>query len=862
MADLAATYTVTATDDLGCVGSSSFNTATELVINGDFEAGNTGFTTPLTNGNQYTYVTDNPSVNDELNPEGLYGVGTSGRNYHSDFWGVDHTTGTGNFMIVNGFPGSPQPIVWQETVTVSPNTDYYFSAWAISLNNAGNYAKLRFSINGVQIGFQAQLTAGTKSDDNPWKPQDRFYGRWNSGTSTTAVISIVDLQTATSGNDFGLDDISFGTLAPAPVTVSPSADSELCEDETIYLYANPEYGRAPIVFDWTGPNGFTSTDENPVIPNATSDNSGTYTVKATDDFGCETSAKSVNVTIYPKVITDAGADQFVCSDAPTVTLDGTISGGITTGVWSGGNGTFSPNPQTLNASYTPSTDEINAGTVTLTLTSDQPAGACPAVSDDMTITIGQTPTLSFTASEPLCNGGSDGSVSATVTGGQSPYTYLWSDGQTTATATGLSAGTYSLTVTEANGCSATKSIELDEPEPLVVNDPTFVAPTCYGASDGQATVSASGGTLPYEYYWDAAAGSQTTATATGLSAGTYTVTVVSAGRVCSATAVAVTVPEPDAPTLSCPQNIRVYVDEWEMYASNVTVPAPSYDANCETIEYEMTGATTGSGSGLVPSPSNFYLGTTTITYTATNLKNETVECSFSVLVTVIPPEITCSNPVAVGTDADVCTAAVNVYLPQVDAGRGITWTWAMTGATEDSGSGTIPSPYTFNKGITTISWTATNQGGSATCTQTITVTDKQDPEIVTPYPLEVCVENIETYNTTSQVLPDYYTFQNGNTLLDISISDNCPLSDCTPLIEWRIVFSDGTKFPVNGYFSGQPSTFSNNGATSFRFPGDQNQQNNLVHTVYYRVTDCNNNTSDEVSTTVTVSPRPAINSSN
>jgi hypothetical protein len=131
--------------------------------------------------------------------------------------------------------------------------------------------------------------------------------------------------------------------------------------------------------------------------------------------------------------------------------------------------------------------------------------------------------LTITGEDPSCFGGNDGEASVSVNGGTAPYTYLWSDGQTTATATGLTAGTYTVTVTDANDCSVSESITLTEPTELLAE---VVAGSidCFGESDATATVTASGGTPPYTYLWDDPA-SQTTATATGLPAGTYQVTV-------------------------------------------------------------------------------------------------------------------------------------------------------------------------------------------------------------------------------------------------------------------------------------------------------------------------------------------------
>jgi subtilisin-like proprotein convertase family protein len=214
--DIARNYSVSVTNTDGCVGTNSINVAQELVINGDFEAGNTGFLT------DYQFVTDNPAVNNELYPEGTYAVDSNAQRYHNLFYGRDHTKplNNGKFMMINGFPGSSTAVIWEQTVAVEPNTDYYYSAWAMNLN-PGSPAQLRFEVNGVQIGTTADLkNADRPSSDaqvnlNNWI---RFYyggyGAWKSGTNTTAVIRIIDLNPEAGGNDFGLDDISFATLSP------------------------------------------------------------------------------------------------------------------------------------------------------------------------------------------------------------------------------------------------------------------------------------------------------------------------------------------------------------------------------------------------------------------------------------------------------------------------------------------------------------------------------------------------------------------------------------------------------------------------------------------------------------------------
>lgn len=157
------------------------------------------------------------------------------------------------------------------------------------------------------------------------------------------------------------------------------------------------------------------------------------------------------------------------------------------------------------------------------------------------------PQLVLTAivdSLPKCNGSANGGASVSVAGGTPPFTYLWSNSATTASISGLSGGTYTVTVTDALNVTDTASVNITQPTIL---NPSISASTnvsCNGASDGTATISATGGTLPYSYFWNSAAGSQTTATATSLGAGLYGV-VVSDANGCTRSS-SVTITEPTA----------------------------------------------------------------------------------------------------------------------------------------------------------------------------------------------------------------------------------------------------------------------------------------------------------------------------
>lgn len=224
-----ATPFATTTYYLSCFYESNLN----LVSNGDFENGNSGF------GSQYIYGGTTPNA---LWDEGKYSVVTSASHVHSNFPLLyDHTYGNGNgkYMAVNG-AGTANTVVWEQTVShIQPHTDYIFYTWVLTIigNTVDEIAKLQFSINSNLLGqvFQAPFPASSG-----WQ---QFYTVWNSGVNTSAVIRIINQNTVTSGNDFGLDDIYFAPVVPATDSVTiyvsgPTYSEEevtICADDTFYF---------------------------------------------------------------------------------------------------------------------------------------------------------------------------------------------------------------------------------------------------------------------------------------------------------------------------------------------------------------------------------------------------------------------------------------------------------------------------------------------------------------------------------------------------------------------------------------------------------------------------------------------------
>ena len=180
--------------------------AQNILVNGDFSAGNSGFTS------DYTYY----SSGYNLQNSGVYIVSNNAHTYHNDFFNLyDHTSGnsSGKYFAANGDGFSHSGYrVWSETVTVQPHSYYDFTFWGTHLSNGGgnigNFrSKLRAKINDTQVGndFVPTFTSGQGN----WTQFPTY--RWYSGNLTQATITIYDVCSFPSnlGDDFGLDDIVF-----------------------------------------------------------------------------------------------------------------------------------------------------------------------------------------------------------------------------------------------------------------------------------------------------------------------------------------------------------------------------------------------------------------------------------------------------------------------------------------------------------------------------------------------------------------------------------------------------------------------------------------------------------------------------
>lgn len=267
-----------------------------LITNGNFSSGNTGFTS------NYTYTTN-------LWPEATYYIGANPSTYHANFAPcTDHTTGTGNMMVVNG-AGVANVTIWQQTVTVTPNTDYMFSCWLTSVTPT-NPAQLQFFVNGNQIGQVFQATAINCN----W---NMFYNVWNSGTNTTAIISIKNQNTILSGNDYAIDDLYFAkyyTVFDSAKIVVLKPQLQISNDDTIC-----EGNSANLVV--SGANSYLwNTGQNTAGISVSPTINSTYTVIGSDIHGCVADT-FVNVYLFESPQLSFSLDPYPAKGCAPLTVD-------------------------------------------------------------------------------------------------------------------------------------------------------------------------------------------------------------------------------------------------------------------------------------------------------------------------------------------------------------------------------------------------------------------------------------------------------------------------------------------------------------------------------------------------------------
>lgn len=452
------TYTLTA---------EVFDPTSNSIINGDFSAGDSDFTTDYVPGTGGAFGT--------LSNEGQYAISTNSSLTHTNFGNCPDHTGGGNMMVVNG-SAIPNERVWCQTVPVMANSTYAFNAWLQSVN-PDNPAQLQFSVNGELLGNTFQAT----SSNCQWR---EFTETWSSGGAVSAEICIVNQNTQPSGNDFAIDDIFFGevctqtdevTLTEVFLEADAVPDADLLCDGfggiSAVLDGTNSSGGPNTSYQWTTADGNIVSGANTTTP--TVDAPGSYVLTATYNDGVTFCTDQVTVTVNPNSGNVPTADAVIL--APISCFSGTGILGV--GSSSSGNDFIydwsTSDGNIVSGAFDAEVFVDQTGTYQVMVTNT--ISGCSETATVMITDEREDPTVSIAAPATLnCDNPTvelDGSGSDSGT--DFSATWTTADGNIVSGGNTLSPtvdadGTYELTVmNDQTGCTATRTVMVTTNMPML-----------------------------------------------------------------------------------------------------------------------------------------------------------------------------------------------------------------------------------------------------------------------------------------------------------------------------------------------------------------------------------------------------------
>ncbi len=615
--------------------------------------------------------------------------------------------------------------------TVSSGTGPFTYAWtgpngftaatsSVSVTNAGTYAVTVTDSNGCTGNGSGVLTINAKpvvTVNSGAVPQGSaltmtatvgsgaapYSYAWSGPagfSATTASISVTNAGnysvTVTDANGCTGTGSGVLTVNPKPsVTVNNGAT---CAGGSQMLTASVSSGTAPFTYVWSGPAGFTATTAS-ISPT----NAGTYSVTVTD-ANTYTATSSGVLTVYPKPVVSVNSGATCAGSALTLAATVTSGTGPFSYAWTGPNGF---------TAATSSVSVTNAGTYAVTVTDSH---GCTGNGSGV-LTVNAKPVV--TVNSGAVPQGSALTMTATVGSGAAPYSYVWSGpagfSATTASISVTNGGTYSVTVTDGNGCTGTGTgvLTVNAVPTVTVNGVTVNSGAVCSGSAFTFTAAASSGTAPFTYAWTGPAGfTGTTASISATNAGIYSVTATDAhGYTATGSGILTVNPKP-------------------VVVVNSATACSGSAATLTATATNVTGALTYAWTG----PSSFTASTASIsvtnpgTYTVTVTSASGCAGTGSGVLTVNP------KPVVVVNSATVCSGSAATLTATVTNVTGAL-TYAWTG----------PSSFTAS----TASISVTNAG-----TYTVTVTSASGctgtgAGVLTVNPKPVVVVNSATVSTGS-----------------------------------------------------------------------------------------------------------------
>ncbi len=445
---------------------------------------------PLEVTSSFTAVSCNGGDDGTIEGIGSGGIPFSDGTYKY-FWTI---TGAGQDSLVTGVEAGTYELSVRDSNNCTVEVDITVTEPdAITLNSSANDA----TCNGGSDGNATVIpSGGTPNYTYLW--DDMQTGSTAIGlNSGQYFVTVTDMNMCTAVSSTIVDE-------PDPGSVGTNVTPTLCNGSSDGTATVDVLGPTPHTYLWDDAMGQTTVT-------AIDLEAGDYMVTLTDGNGC-ISIGTANVTQPNPFMVNGVGTSASCYNSP----DGSASVGVQGGTfpyfysWNPSGQIGSTAINLLPGDYTVTITDINFCTTTEMVTVTAP----PAI------------TLQLDSTLASCSTNDDGTASVIAGGGAGGFSYQWDDPnmQTSATAVDLFEGTYQVTVTDGNDCTATEDIEVGSDIAVQIDTIFASMPACNGENTGMATVNPMGGTMPYSYLWDDSNG-QPTATATSLAAGDYTVTV-------------------------------------------------------------------------------------------------------------------------------------------------------------------------------------------------------------------------------------------------------------------------------------------------------------------------------------------------
>ncbi len=439
-------------------------------------------------------------------------------------------------------------------------------------------------------------------------------------TAGTYTVTVVDVTQCTKTASITINE-------PAPIVLSTTTTDVTC--------GNTNNGSIMLsITGGTPPYNFTWDNGVPPLQNPTNLTPGTYNVTVTDAQQC-TATTAATINAQGNISLSATSTNATCSNSSDGSIQLNISGGLMPYTINWDNGL----PPTQNQ------NNLAAGAYTVTVID---ANQCSNV---LTETITAPPALNVTGvGNPVsCNGNSDGSIQLTVTGGTPNYTFTWSGGlPAVQNPTNVAAGTYFVTVTDANQCTMNSIVIVNQPDAIQLST-SVVQPSCLGSANGSINLTVTGGTQPYTYQWDN--GVSPVQNPTNLNPGTYSVTVTDVNQ-CTQTTMA---------TLTGTTNITTTITPTDATCLGGNNGAINVTASGGTSPYTFTWSDPSIGN--TGNPTNLTTGLYLVTITDANqcidTTSATVGAGSDITLTIVdmPPSCVPNGSIAVTPSGGVAPYA-------------------------------------------------------------------------------------------------------------------------------------------------------------------------------------------------------------